>query len=127
LPDLGPATLMLREEETVRDALRTMIALLHLHSDALYMHLEESDVAILTVDIMVGGGHYRQATDTSVASTTTILRWLLGEDWSPASVCFTHARPIRTSSRILRPRPPMRACATGCSRACSRTGTRWRS
>jgi AraC-like DNA-binding protein len=94
LPDLGPAILMLREEETVRDALRTLIALLHLHSDALYMHLDEDGDPILTIDIIVGGaGHWRQAMDTSVASTTTILRWLLGEDWVPASICFTHARP----------------------------------
>ncbi len=55
LPDLGPALLTLREEETVRDALQAMIAVLHLHSDALYMHLEEGDDPILYVDIIVGG------------------------------------------------------------------------
>jgi AraC-like DNA-binding protein len=48
----------------------------------------------LTVDIIVGGTHhFRQGIDTSVASTTNILRWLLGENWSPASVCFTHSAP----------------------------------
>src|SRR5271166_5563117 len=95
LPDLGPALLMLREEETVRDALQAMIAVLHLHSDALYMHLEEGDDPILYVDIIVGGvGHYRQAMDTTVAGTTKILRLLLGEDWTPESVCFTHSRPV---------------------------------
>jgi AraC-like DNA-binding protein len=95
LPDLGPVTLMLREEANVRDALRTLIAFLHLHSDALYMHLEEGADPIFTIDIIVGGAHrYRQAMDTSVASAISILRWLLGEDWSPASVCFMHSPPV---------------------------------
>lgn len=94
LPDLGPVTLMLREEATVRDALRTLIGFLHLHSDALYMHLDEGDKPILTIDIIIGGtSHFRQAIDTSVASTTSIVRWLLGADWAPASVCFMHSAP----------------------------------
>jgi AraC-like DNA-binding protein len=94
LPDLGPLILMLREEATVRDGLRTLVALLHLHSGATYMHLEEGDNPILTIDVMAGDtGHCRQAIELSVAGVTHILRWLLGEDWVPASVCFTHGRP----------------------------------
>ena len=95
LPDLGPVSLMLREQASVRDALRTLIALLHLHSNAVYMHLEEGEGTILTVDILTEGSvNCRQAIDTSVASATTILRWLLGNDWVPESICFTHSRPL---------------------------------
>lgn len=98
LPDLGLITLMLREEETVREALRTLISLLHLHSDALLMSLDEGDPPVLAVDIiMCRAIQYRQAMDTSVASITNILRWLLGENWSPESVGFTHARPPSTA------------------------------
>jgi AraC-like DNA-binding protein len=94
LPDLGPAILMLREQTTVRDALSAMISLLHLHSDALYMHLDAGAKPILNVNIMVDGRiDCRQAIDTSIASSTRILRWLLGEEWTPASVSFMHARP----------------------------------
>jgi len=95
LPDIGPLTLMLREEATVRDALRTLIAYFHLHSNAVYMHLEEGDNPIITFDIIaVGNRDCRQTIDTSVVSLTSTLRWLLGEDWSPAAACFTHARPL---------------------------------
>jgi AraC-like DNA-binding protein len=94
LPDLGPIILMLREEETLRDALRSLVALLHLHSEALYMHLEEGEDPILTINIMVGGsGHYRQAIESGVAGITNILRWLLGADWAPTSISFTHSPP----------------------------------
>jgi AraC-like DNA-binding protein len=94
LPDLGPLTLMLREEATVRAALKTLISLFHLHSDAIYMNLAEGSNPIITVDIIVvDTNQCRQAIDLSVASITSIVRWLLGENWSPTAVCFTHARP----------------------------------
>ena len=94
LPDLGAIILMLREEETIREALHTLISLLHLHSNALLMTLDENDPPILSVNIVTTrAGQRRQAMDTSIASVTTILRWLLGEEWSPASVSFMHSRP----------------------------------
>jgi AraC-like DNA-binding protein len=95
LPDLGPVILMLREEPNLREALRTLAALVHLHSDAIYMHLEEGDDPVFTVDFIGSGiGHCRQAMDTSIASNLLILRWLLGENWAPAAVCFAHSPPI---------------------------------
>ena len=94
LPDLGPLILMLREEETVRGALLTLTSLLYLHSDALYMRLDDDEVPVLVIDLIAGGtDHWRQAMESTVASTTTILRWLLGETWTPESVSFTHSRP----------------------------------
>jgi AraC-like DNA-binding protein len=95
LPDYGPVILMLREQSTVREALRTLVALLHLHSDAYYTHFEEGSNPIFTLDIMVGGpAEHRQAVDAAVAGLVHILRWLLGETWVPTSVCFKHARPV---------------------------------
>jgi AraC-like DNA-binding protein len=94
LPDFGPVILMLREETTVRDALRTLVALLHLHTNAYYPQFDESAEPILSIDLMVGGpAYYRQAIEATVASLTQILRWLLGEGWVPASIHFVHARP----------------------------------
>jgi AraC-like DNA-binding protein len=94
LPDLGPVSLMLREQATVRDALRTLIGFFHLHAHAVYLHLEEGDQPIITIDlIVVGARQCRQGIEMSVASLTSILRWLLGEAWSPSAVSFAHARP----------------------------------
>jgi len=94
LPDFGPVILMLREEATLRDAVRTLVALMHLHSEALCLRLEEDEEPILTADILVEGSvYYRQGIDAHIVGLVYILRWLLGEDWAPASVCFRHSRP----------------------------------
>lgn len=96
LPDLGPVSLILREQATVRDALRTLIGFFHLHANAVYLNLEEEDsYPLITIDlVVVGAQQCRQGIEMSVASLTSILRWILGEKWTPASVCFTHGRPV---------------------------------
>lgn len=92
--DLGPAILVLHEQPTVRSGLNAMFALLHLHSDALYMHLEDGETPIYVLDLIVDGvAHYRQAMDTCVGSGVRLMRWLLGEQWLPAMVCFRHSPP----------------------------------
>jgi AraC-like DNA-binding protein len=94
LPDLGPLSLMLREQPTVREALRTLIGFFHLHAHAVYLYLEEGARPVITIDlVVVGAKQCRQGMQLSVASLTSILRWLLGANWSPSAVCFTHSRP----------------------------------
>jgi len=95
LPDLGPIMLLLREETDVRTALKSLAGMLHLHSDALYLYLDERDSdPMLAVDIIGHNiGHSRQAIETSVAGGAEILRWLLGTAWDPVVVCFRHDRP----------------------------------
>lgn len=97
LPDFGPAVLMLREEATVRDALRTLVALMHLHSEEAHLHLEENEAPVLTLHIAGEVGDCGQAVDSSLAGLTHILRWLLGESWTPAVIRFTHGRPASTA------------------------------
>jgi AraC-like DNA-binding protein len=95
LPDIGPLILMLREEATVRDSLRTLTGSFHLYTHALCMTLEDDgDDPIFRIDVVAGDvGACRHAMESGVAGMTHIMRWLLGEDWAPATVCFTHSRP----------------------------------
>lgn len=91
MPDHSSILSMLQAEATVRDAL---IAFLQLHSDAICLHLDESDHPIVAVNVITGYPQQsRQTIDVAVAMITRILRQLLGETWLPASVAFTHARP----------------------------------
>jgi len=99
VPDLGPLVLMLREAATVRDALRTLVSLLHLHSDGVYMHLDESSTPILMMEFVAADvGHCGHAIDSGLAGMLHLIRWILGEDWTPVSVSFMHARP-RSAAR----------------------------
>jgi len=94
VPDLGPLILMLREAATGRDALRTVVSLLHLHSNGIYMHLDESGPPIFTLEFMAADvGQCRHAIDSGLAGMTHLIRWVLGEDWAPVSVSFVHPRP----------------------------------
>jgi AraC-like DNA-binding protein len=95
LPDLGPITLMLREEPTVGDALRTLLSLLHLYSDAIYIKLEDGDQPFLTFNLITDRNtDCKQAIETIMANFTSTLRWLLGDEWSPALITFTHSPPV---------------------------------
>jgi len=94
VPDLGPVILMLREATTAREALRTLVSLLHLHSTGIYMHLDETSAPVFTVDIVAAEiGQCRQAIDSALAGMTHLIRWLVGADWNPVSVSFMHPRP----------------------------------
>lgn len=99
LPDLGQIILLLREADDARSALRSLTNLLHLHSNALYLTLDErGELPILTVDLIGENVRpSRQAMETSIAGATAIMRWLLGQDWNPENICFTHSRPQITS------------------------------
>ena len=93
LPDLGTVMLMLRKEPNVGAAVTTLTHILHYHSSAVYLFLEEAAENPIVVVNIIGRriGQCRQAMETSVACITSILRWMLGETWRPLSVSFTHA------------------------------------
>ncbi|MGE4431263.1 MAG: AraC family transcriptional regulator [Sphingobium sp.] len=94
LTDFGAINLILRIENTVRDALHALINFFHLYSDAARLELHEWEAPVLTVAI--NGkveGNSRQIMDASIAQLTKTLRWLINDDWSPESVCFSHSRP----------------------------------
>ncbi|MCA3256319.1 MAG: AraC family transcriptional regulator [Alphaproteobacteria bacterium] len=93
--NLGPVTLLARDEPDMRSALRVFMAYLPLHNEALDVSLAvEGDVAILRCRIMAAGPAV-QATDLAVAMLHRILRQLIGGDWSPEAVLLERAAPAR--------------------------------
>jgi AraC-like DNA-binding protein len=95
LSNLGLIALAAREEPTVRDALRCLQRTLHLHNEAIHIDIEEaSGIAILREQILTRvRGPMRQAIELAVAVLYGVVRELLGGNWSPMAVCFTHAPP----------------------------------
>jgi len=105
---LGPIGLLMREEATVRDALRSLARYIRLHNEAVYLRLEEFEgQATISVEIRVDRpGPIRQGVELTVGVLYRVLRSLLGPQWRPL-VCFTHDAPRRsdTHRRLFGRRP----------------------
>ncbi len=96
LSNLGPFSLMVREETTGRSALETLSRFLRLHSELLTIRIEDVDnLVILRVEIVPGARvPLRQGTELFVGYLFRILRELLGPSWEPRHVRFTHSSPL---------------------------------
>lgn len=93
--NLGPVTLLARDEPDIRSALAIFISYLPLHNEALIIDLSEQDgLAILTCAVS-GEGPKVQATDVAVAMLYRILRQLLGTRWQALGVYLERQRPVR--------------------------------
>lgn len=97
LSNLGPMALLVREQPTVRKALEALIGYMHLHSEALFLNLEEhDDLAILTLAIDTGRPiPVKQGVELGVAFLHRSLQHLLHERWKPLAVHFAHDAPMR--------------------------------
>ncbi|MFO1158732.1 MAG: AraC family transcriptional regulator [Reyranellaceae bacterium] len=95
---LGPVGLLVREEPTVRDALRSLMRYIRLHNEALYLRLDEREgQAIIHVELrVIRPVPVRQGVELSVGVLYRVLRSLLGPHWRPL-VCFAHEAPTNTS------------------------------
>jgi AraC-like DNA-binding protein len=95
LSNLGPLGLMVRDEPTLRHVLEALMAGMHVHNEALTVHIEQVGnlVAIReTLDTEPGQPH-RQATELVVGVTFRVLSVFMGAGWRPRLVCFSHRVP----------------------------------
>jgi AraC-like DNA-binding protein len=93
---LGPIGLLIREEPTVRHALRSLARYMALHNEALDLRLDEVDgQAIASLEsTLVGRVSNRQGLELSVGVLFRILTTMVSAQWQPI-VCFTYASPAR--------------------------------
>ncbi|MFI7409712.1 AraC family transcriptional regulator [Streptomyces sp. NPDC049627] len=98
--NLGPVSLVVREEPDVRSALGLLIRHQHMYNEVLHARLSEGDgLATLKVDLQIGEAmEARQATELAVAAFHRILRGFLGARWQPLSVWFRHPAPADTAT-----------------------------
>ena len=85
LSNLGPISVVLREEPTALAALRTLERYRHLVNPALGMRVEVStDLVVVSEDILTHGhAPLRQPVEMAVGVLLRILQELLGADWQP--------------------------------------------
>ncbi|MFD7782322.1 AraC family transcriptional regulator ligand-binding domain-containing protein [Streptomyces nojiriensis] len=98
--NLGPISLVVREEPDVRSALGLLIRHQHMYNEVLDTRLSEGDgLATLKVDLRLGESmDTRQATELAIAAYHRILRDFLHTRWQPLSVWFRHPAPADVST-----------------------------
>jgi AraC-like DNA-binding protein len=100
LSNLGPISLVLKEEPSPRQALATLCRYLRLVSTALVIRIEDDGPTVtIREDLLpTPGPATRQAMELSVAMMFRILCELTGPKWRPLQVCFTHRQPADVSA-----------------------------
>jgi len=93
--NLGPMSLVARDEPVVRGALDIFIANLHLHNEALRIDMkEEAGQATLSLHLEPGEPLVmRQSIELGVGVVYRILAQLLGSRWHAELIAFAHGRP----------------------------------
>jgi AraC-like DNA-binding protein len=95
LSNLGPLGLLVRDEPTLRAVLEALLQHIHVHNEALAVHLEETGNLVVIRELLAveGGQPLRQATELVVGVTFRTLSLFLGAGWRPRIVCFSHDAP----------------------------------
>jgi AraC-like DNA-binding protein len=95
LATLGPLSVVLSQEPDLRSALRLLVRYEHSYNEALRMRLDEDgDLAAMRLWFEFGEpAPTRQATELATAALLGIVRELLGRQWEPLSICFSHRAP----------------------------------
>jgi AraC-like DNA-binding protein len=99
LADFGAISLLLTHQRTLRDALRATIQYQHLLNESLALHVEESGATVVLREEGAAGGaaQSRQATELALGVLCRMCSALLGPNWHPRSVKFTHEAPPELS------------------------------
>jgi AraC-like DNA-binding protein len=107
IANLGPLGLLIREQSTIREALATAIQYMHLHAESVQLRIEEMDEIAIINPVLLSGRSVpaRQVVELAVTMVFLILRGLLGNDWKPRAICFTHNAPrdLETHRRVFGP------------------------
>jgi AraC-like DNA-binding protein len=107
LSNLGPLALLVRDEPTLRRVLEVLMHHIHVHNEAVAVHVAEHGglVVIRTELTAEGAGALHQATELVVGVSCRVLQVLLGARWRPRLVCFTHSAPrsLAVHHRVLGP------------------------
>lgn len=107
LSNLGPLALLVRDEPTLRRALEALMLHIHVHNEAVAVHVaEHAGLVVIRTELSAdGGGPLRQATELVVGVTFRVLQVFMGAGWRPRLVCFTHPAPpsLAVHRRVLGP------------------------
>lgn len=91
--NLGPISLLARDEPSVGEALAAIEAYLPLHNDALALSRQHFGEIVVLRSALLTPGPKVQVIDIAVAAQHRILRQLAGPQWQAEEVCLSRPRP----------------------------------
>lgn len=96
LANLGPVSLVLQDEPTPRQALDTLCRYLQLLNASLRTRIEDVGSTVLIREDLVfrDARPVRQSIELAIGVMFRILRELIGPQWRPVGVSFTHRPPV---------------------------------
>jgi len=100
LSTLGPLSLALRGEPTLRDALSLLMRYEHTYNEAIRIRLVETEgLASIRMWFELGEpAPSTQAEELAVGALHGIVREVLDPRWQPLSACFSHAAPAEVDT-----------------------------
>jgi AraC-like DNA-binding protein len=95
LADFGPISLLLVQQPSVRCALHTISQYRHMLNESLGLYVEDAGKTSLIREEIVTDypGNSSQSSDMAVGVLMVLFRAILGSQWRPQSVHFTHPAP----------------------------------
>lgn len=95
LANLGASSLLIAHQPTLRHALAALTEFRSRINSTLVLHVDEHDgEAILREDFQLSSPEpYRQSSDLALGVLALMCRSVMGAQWSPRAVCFTHHPP----------------------------------
>ncbi|MGD9526098.1 AraC family transcriptional regulator [Pseudonocardia sp.] len=93
--NLGPLSLVIREEPDVRSALRILMRCENMFNEALHIRLVEHDgLATIRVELDLAEAGRRQSVELAVGVLYRLMAAFLGPTWQPVAVGFSHPPPV---------------------------------
>ena len=95
IADFGPISLLLVQQPSVRGALNTISQYRHMLNESLGLYIEDAGKTSLIREEIVTDypGNASQSSDMAVGVLMVLFRAILGLQWRPQSVHFTHEAP----------------------------------
>lgn len=102
--DFGALGVLLAHKRTLREVMLTMVKYSHLLNEAVGLHVEEAgDTVVLREDILCDLPDWpRQSIELAIAILARSCSAVLGPDWRPVGIHFTHPAPpnLRDHQRV---------------------------
>ncbi|CAM2188925.1 AraC-like DNA-binding protein [Paraburkholderia sacchari] len=102
LSTIGPLALLVRDQPTLRHAIDLFNQYRHLRASAIELYVEKyGDLTIIKQELLIGQAiPARQTVELALGLTVQCIKRLLGPDWRPIGISFSHRAPASTAAHI---------------------------